>query len=294
MNNLTLTPNRRKLLIGGILVTLGLLLVSVVVFAEVDVKAPLAAYDDASGRWENGNTVIYLDGTTQPFSERLQFDGTAYPDACGPGTSTPWAGTLTVVHDHTDTNGAQGFQDTVNAWAIDCTSYSAGNTTQKYPDPSDMLVECVADNNDGAISGCEVITHNDIVPCTPANRCQDAIQSELQGNLDQDCDGNIDDATIADLVANDNLCFYWEAVKPPMPGPGDPVWGGNIQSRITAGGGGDKTLNSTFAGPNAIKILNFAAQETFSGTSMVSTILLIVGMLALGIGGLFLLRRSRS
>ena len=250
-----------KLTATILLAVMGILLLTTAAFAAVKLTAPLSSYDDGSAKWENGNLTMWLNTDPQPFSEVLGFDTNDHPDACGLGTSSPWAGVVEFGHYHTDTNGAPGFQSTSNWYTVDCTSFSTSQSTQKYPTPAEKLIECVPDNGDDVIDGCELLSVDVVTACSTGN-CTNEIVSTIQGNLDADCDGTIDDPTIASLVDNDALCFYWEAEKPPYPGP---VWGGNLQARINAGGG-DKTLNfSNLLGPSAVSLLNISAEQTPAG-----------------------------
>lgn len=270
---------RRRVAISMVLVAIGILLLATAAYADVKLTAALMSWDDGANKWENGNLTMWLNSDPQPFSEELGFDNDEVPDACGPGTSTKWAGAIALGHDHLDDNGAAGFQSTQDWYAVDCTSFSQLHNTQKYPTDAQKLIACTPDNGDNVIDGCEILSQDVVGPCTPAGRCQEEITTTLQGNLDANCDGTIDDPTIEALVNNNSLCFYWEAVKPPLPGPGDPVWTGNIQSRITSGGG-DKTINfGTVLGPNAVTLAGMSATSEIS----VNIILIMVAMAIVGL-----------
>ncbi len=62
-----------------------------------------------------------------------------------------------------------------------------------------------------------------------------------------------------ELPASGSICFFAE-IYPVVYKPGDPVWSGNPQARITAGGG-DKTVNFRLLGPTAITLEKLAAQS---------------------------------
>jgi hypothetical protein len=69
------------------------------------------------------------------------------------------------------------------------------------------------------------------------------------------------------------ICFYAETQPPSS---SDPHWDGNLQARISAGGG-DKTVNHSVAGPNAVSMVNFSAQSQDS-----RWLLFLAGFLLLG------------
>ena len=283
---------KHKLLLSGgvILVFLGLFMLSSSVFATVKLTAALRSWDDGAGEWENGNLTMWLNSDPQPFSEVLGFDNKSVSGACGTKTKTKWAGTVQFALDHTDTNGAKGFQSTQNWYAVDCTTFSKLNTSPKYPAAAEKLITCVADNGDNNIDDCEIISQDVVTQCSTGN-CTDQIVTTVQVNLDKNCNGDIDDPVIADLVNNNNLCFYWEAEKPPVPGPGDPQWTGNLQARIAGDSGGDKTINFKLRGPNIIKLQTIAVEETPVGLPLIALLLLVSGAVALGAGSFLLIKR---
>lgn len=82
------------------------------------------------------------------------------------------------------------------------------------------------------------------------------------GVLDQcpiGTDPNTVIGTACEIPASGGVCFFAELV-PDVYTPGDPVWTGNPQARITAGGG-DKTVNFNLLGPTAITLENLVAQS---------------------------------
>ena len=75
------------------------------------------------------------------------------------------------------------------------------------------------------------------------------------------------------------VCFYAEARVPPPPEP-IPWWAGNLQARITYGGG-DKTVNfSPQPATTAVTLGSFAARWTEAGSQPV-----ILGAVAAVLGG---------
>jgi hypothetical protein len=81
-----------------------------------------------------------------------------------------------------------------------------------------------------------VITKDLQVGCTTGN-CKYEIVTTIFINVDSDCDGNIN----GDIPAG-GLCFYAEGETPYIEVGAPLLWGGNIQTRISTGGG-DKTVN---------------------------------------------------
>lgn len=253
-----------------------LLILNGITFAALKLTAPLHSWDDGQSRWENGNVTMYLDGQPQPFYEELGWDNVDAPNACGAGTSTDYAGMAEIGLYHIDSNpvGAPGFQSTSDWALVPCSVFD----TKKYPDQSDILAECTADNNDGDVDRCEIVNQDQVSSCGTGN-CQTEIVTHVAVNLDTDCDGNIDPGFTGDV------CLYWTAEKPPLSGP---YWGGNFQARINDGGG-DKTLNFDIFGPNAISMQDFSVQ----GVSVPGAVLLAVFGLAviLSLGAMVLARR---
>ena len=290
-NNQEGTGKRHGFALGALVMLIFALVFTTSAFAAIKLTDPLDSYDDGSLRWENSNITMWLNSDPQPFVVKLGFDGTEVVDACGPGTSTPWAGTVQFGLGHTDTNDAQGFQSTDTWWTIDCTGFAAGQTTKKYP-TDEWLIECVPEVVDGIIGDCELVSA-DVVTLCPTGNCTDAIVTSIQGNLDSDCNGAIDDQDIANLVAADNLCFYWEAVKPPKPGPSDPHWTGNLQVRIQGDAGGDKTLNfNDLLGPNAITLSRMGVSS--AADLQVSIIIALLALIVIASVAAGLLQRWQS
>lgn len=96
-------------------------------------------------------------------------------------------------------------------------------------------------------------------------------------NLDSDCDGDLSEENIPP----GGLCFYAE-VQPPAALP--PYWQGNLQARISAGGG-DKTVNHTILGPTAITVAAYTASSASSepGWRTMLPALVLLSAVAVGI-----------
>lgn len=256
----------------------------------------LRSWDDGTNRYENGNLTMNLDNNRQPFYTQLDFNTDLHADACGPSTSSQWAGDAVIGLYHTDNNpaGAQGFQNSGNWELVKCSTF----LTNKYPAPADILAKCVAAApGDPTDKGCVLTGAPDqIVPCSTGN-CTDEIETHFDVNIDPGdgvnpatrCDGTID-APFAGVwssnpSAND-LCMYWDAQKP---GAVTPVWGGNIQVRYGTGVGGDKTINfNDLVIPTAVNVSLLKATAEGNRGSLAA----VAGAMLLGAAALFVWRRG--
>ncbi len=88
------------------------------------------------------------------------------------------------------------------------------------------------------------------VPCTSGN-CQTEIVTTIYVTLDKDGAGGLP----ADAIPPSGLCFYAEGRKPYTT---TPMWGGNVQSRVSSTSG-EKTLNFSFQAPTPVIISSFTA-----------------------------------
>lgn len=283
---------KRNSLVSLGLASFVLLLVAGGAFAQWKVTNVPNAWDDGQNRWENGNMTMFLNATPEPFYYDFtnEFDTTTVANACTGPLSTRYAGTGSISLYHTDNNpsGAQGFQSTGNWSLVKCSALLA--TPQvKFPAPADILYTCTADNADGDIDRCEIITQ-DVVDATQCGgNCQDEIVTTLKVNFDTDCNGVLD--TVPTNFASD-VCLYWTSVKPAFPAAS--YWGGNIQVRISAGGG-DKTLNFTgLKGPTAVKLRRMAAQAAASPFAGVTLMVSVMSLAVLAPFGWQLYRRRRG
>ncbi len=214
--------------------------------AELVVTNVFYGWDDLTPGFENGNVRMNANGTWTSLLHQMGFNTTAVADACGVGTSTVWAGTMQLGLYHTDNAplGAPGFQASRFWELIQCDRDGDGTGIEGghgdlHTQPYDGRT--VIDTASGGNGHITLVSQDVVTSCTTGN-CQDEIITTLRVNLDLNCDGVID-ANIPDSNPNDSkgvgICFYAEALKPfTVPDP----WAGNIQARISAGGG-DKTVN---------------------------------------------------
>jgi len=277
--------NRKNVLIVT-LVVVSLLMLATAVFAQINPTSPFAAWDDRTGPqggWRNSNIVMELPGVDgqEPFIAQLTYDNTQIA-ACAGGLTTQFAGTLELQHASVDNDplGAIGFGTTSNWTAVRCSLMEDTRT----PPPEAILGTCATSVADPNVFGlCEVVSQDVETPCNTGN-CETGLVTTVRGNLDQDCDGTIDNP---DLPAND-VCFYWTAEKPPA----DTMWKGTLQSRI-ASDGGDRTVSfSDNFIPTAISLVDFAASPSPVGPSMGMVILMPLGLLGLAMA--FLLWRRMA
>lgn len=265
---------KRNLLAAFTLVLVGLLLLTSLAYATTKLTDVLHSWDDDQGRYENGNLVMYLDGTPQPFYIQLDFDNNEVADACGAGTSTQFAGPLEIGLYHTDTpadNNAPGFQAPTADWGfVPCSVFAS----KKYPAPGDFIATC-------SVSGarCDIVSKDVVGTGECGGNCSEELLTTLDVNLDTNCDGS------RDAGFESGVCLYWTAVKPPF---APPYWEGNIQARVEdASQGGDKTINFSVAGPNALSLRSLKAHSAGN----LSTLVPMLGLVAAGMGVILYRRR---
>jgi len=105
-------------------------------------------------------------------------------------------------------------------------------------------------------------------------------------NLDPDCDNSQGDAV--NPIPAGGLCFYAEA-QPPA---GDSIpWAGNLQARIEAGSG-DKTVNFSVRGPNAVTINSFTATSQRNSTLFYIAIGAVAAIFFVGLGAINTKRKA--
>jgi len=196
--------------------------------------------------------IINFDGTWVPFCHELNFDNDLWTDACGPDTSTMWAGNMYygLYNEDNSPAGAPGFQETRNWELVDCDRDGDGNFTiaDLKIQPPTYRVTWATCSTTGTY--CRLETQDVQTPCT-TGKCAYEIVTTFFINLDLDCDGNIDNPL---PVAG--LCFFAESRTPPPP-TGGPFWSGPLQARISTVGG-DKTV-SFKPQPTVVKLAAFDA-----------------------------------
>jgi len=301
-------PMNRKNVLIVTLVVVSLLMLATAVFAQINpANSFFGAWDDGTGGWTQGNAAMEIPGVdgVEPFGARLDFNNTPVADACGPDTSTIWAGALRLAHDYEDDApaGALAFGDTSDWMIVSCDAVNPNNTTNdvRIPTGDDIIASCAVGDGLPPYAGCEVdINHwNEVVACgTGPDSCNVAseIQTIVYGNMDADCNGLIDrnedadpnnDIPVGGNGYPNDLCFYWQAEKPPA----DTAWSGPLQSSIEGLEGGESTVNFTLV-PTAISLVNFAASDSPIGPSMGMVILMPLGLL--GLAAAFLLWRRMA
>ena len=254
---------RKKIVVRGILalILIGLLLAPISVQADLKATNVVYAWDYVALKYQNSNVIIPFDGGWVPFWHELDFDNDPWADACGPGTSTPWAGVMYYGLYSRDNNplNAPGFQETRNWELVDCdrTGDGAFNNADLALSPPESRTTIASCTSGG--TNCNLLSQDVVTACTSGN-CADEIVTTFFINLDANCDGALDSP-----LPTANLCFYAEARTPPPPPPpaGLPFWAGPLQARISTVGG-DKTVNFNPA-PMAIDLASFAAAPQGNG-----------------------------
>lgn len=227
-----------KRLIPALVISL-LVLATGVTYADLTITASvLTAWDEVWNRFENGNLRIAMDGGLTPHYVQTNFDNDIYQSLCGP---TAYAGLAEVGHYHVDNNpaGGFGFQSTQD-WRL---VYCSDLTTKTLP-PGIPGLEIDA--------GLTMVGTQDTVRACSTGNCATEIVTQWEVNLDPDCDGT----PVVDPAVTP-ICLAWNAVKPNELAPGYIAWRGNIQSRVSVGGG-DKTINFSTI-PLAVTLANFDA-----------------------------------
>lgn len=275
--------DRRLSAVAVGLLTLALLVtLAGIASATVKITDVLKAWDDKTNRYENGNLTLRLNDPAdptpelEPFWVEIGFDnGLHSVPGCGTTGQTKFAGDALIGLYHLDTTGGHGFQSSQNWGLVDCSTLASN----KFP-PS-YIFECVDPADPNANQPCEVISKDVVTPCSSGN-CTEEIVTNFDLVLDTDCDGVID----PQFAPAGGLCMYWAAPKPTTT---PPIWSGNLQVRINAGGG-DKTINfNDLVGPNAVGLRDFAAAAGARPWALA----LVAGILALA-GVIFAWRSARG
>ena len=211
--------------------------------AKADLKATdvFEAWDRSASKFEHGNVSLWLDPDWWvPMFHVFGNDNDAYPNACGPNTSSIWAGELVMQLDHLDTTGGAGFQASRNWTIVECDRSGDGKYDNK--DLSYPLNESAPLYGFKQWSGIgpntfRVISQDVQTDCT-SGTCANFLATTMFVNLDPDCDNTLGDTTAPIdplyVIPAGGLCFYAEAQPPAV---GAINWEGNLQARIFAGGG---------------------------------------------------------
>jgi hypothetical protein len=265
-----------KRLVIPLLVAVGLLLAAGgIAYADLKATHWVDGWDEGSNppKYAHALNEVTFDGDWISFLHELDFDkddyvatNPAYPAAACPDyptRTTQWAGVMEFGLYNVDNSpdGAPGWQESREWQLVACDRNGDG----KF-DNADLAVQpmtYVVPYTGGTLT---VITKDLTTDCTTGN-CKYEIVTTIFINTDSDCDGTQN----TDLPAG-GLCFYAEAETPVIL-EGDPLlWGGNIQTRISAGGG-DKTVNYHVSGVpvgTAITLASFTAKSLGSGAGTVA------------------------
>ena len=269
------------------LVMVGLLVIPVAVQADLKATAVVYAWDIVASKFQNSNVIIAWDGTWVPFLHELNFDDDLWPvepsDACPLGGETEWAGDMYYGLYHVDNAplGAPGFQESRKWSLISCDRNDDGSWSnvdlydpQLPYDRREVYAEC---DENGDVCYVDLAEQDVVTGCTTGN-CLSEIVTTIQVNLDQDCDGAVDQDLIdMGLTVDRNghpeaLCFYAEARTPYWPdeqvdpdtGEPLPVWSNPLQARISKVGG-DKTVSFAIEEATAVELASFDAAAQGNG-----------------------------
>jgi len=276
-----------------------------VVYADMFTTEVVDAWDIGANppQYAHSLVILLLDESWVPFWHKLRFDTDLYDYAAAfpytdqdgvtipysdvggcaaPSSQTRWEGMMDYAHYHTDNlpAGGHGFQQTRNWELVDCDRDGDGDF-----DGDDLKVTSPYSRTTLASMGDPWISlldqdRVDAEEC--GGNCENEIITTLFVTLDANCDGEIDSHFDSTLYPA-GICFYAEAQAPP---PLAPTWGGNVQSRITAGGG-DKTVNFhvTAGGPTSVTLASFTARwaEATSQPQMLWPVIAAVGVISLGV-----------
>ena len=236
---------------------LGMLLTPGFLRAELKSTNVFYAWDEASNRWENGLMTIYTDLGWLPFIHKIQFSDKNAGDlysvpGCGSTDSTYYAGVLYYGLYHVDNSplGAPGFLASRDWKLVYCDYNNDGDLDTPVGENG---IQDVVDwpYQSGITWIVDPIDEIDSSRC--GGNCLNEIVTTIFVNLDTDCNGILDYE-----LPTGGLCFYAEGRKP---GNADTPWGGNVQARITVGGG-DKTINFHFEpDPTVVLLSSFSARS---------------------------------
>jgi len=253
----------RKRLLIPLLVALCLLLAAAgIAYADLKADKVFYGWDEVPMAYANSLDQVTFDGRWVSLLHELDFDNDvyvpanpAYPSAACPAfptRTTKWAGVMEMGLAEVDNapDGAPGWQES-RAWKlVACDRNGDGNFTNK--DLPVQPMDYVLPYTGGTLT---VITRDLRSGCTTGN-CKYEIVTTIFLNTDSDCDG----AQNTDIPAG-GLCFYAEARTPVIEIGSPLLWSGNLQARISAGGG-DKTVNFHVHGApvTAVTLTSFTAK----------------------------------
>jgi hypothetical protein len=253
--------------------------------ADIKATAPFYAWDRGTDQFKNSNLELWQDPDWWvPLIHHIDTDSDVYAEACGPGTSSTLAGTMTMGLGHVDTTGGDGFQASRNWTLVHCDRTGDGlfnNDDLREPLIEDLPVDGLYGFTEWSGVNADtfyLITQDLESPCTTST-CATELLTSMFINLDPDCDNTLGDAS--NPIPAGGVCFYAEAQPPAL---GANPWAGNLQARINTGGG-DKTVNFNVAGPTAVEIVSIKASTNYamSFALLGGTLLLVSGGAVLAI-----------
>jgi len=244
-----------------LLIAIGLLLTAVVVYADMFTTEVVDAWDIGANppQYAHSLVTMVLDESWIPFWHKLRFDNDLYDytvdfpytDALGHTTyytdvggcvapaQTAWEGMMDYAQYHEDNSpaGAYAFMRTRNWELVNCDRDGDDDF-----DGLDLKVSPAYTRTTlAATTGSDwiyLVEQDRVDPGECGGNCLTEIITTLFVTLDHDCDGILDPEFATEAYPA-GICFYAEA----QTANSDlPVWKGNPQARITAGGG-QKTVN---------------------------------------------------
>jgi hypothetical protein len=267
-----------------------------IAYADLKVVSVFYGWDETSLRYANSLNDVTFDGHWVPFLHELSFDNDlyvatnpAYPSAACPAyptRTTKWAGVMELGLYNVDNSplGAPGWRESREWQLVACDRNGDGDF-----DNTDLAVQPMTSVVPYTGATLTVITKDLRVGCTTGN-CEYEIVTTIFINTDSDCDG----VQNANIPAG-GLCFYAEARTPVIEIGSPLLWGGNIQARISAGGG-DKTVNFHVDGAavTAVALTSFTAklEDVRSSPMTLPAVVAMVGVAAVG-AVTWRLRRAR-
>ena len=181
-----------------------------------------------------------------------------------------------LYHVDNSPDGAPGWQESREWQLVACDRNDDG----KF-DNEDLKVQPMTDVVPYTGGTLTVITKDLTTDCTTGN-CKYEIVTTIFINTDTDCDGNQN----TDIPAG-GLCFYAESETPVIEEGSPLLWGGNLQTRISAGGG-DKTVNFHVLGApvTAVTLSSFTARPMAQWPAALTLpgLLAVLGVAAAGMG----------
>jgi len=289
---------RYRLLIPVLVASCLMLAAAGIAYADLKAVSVFYGWDEASVKYANSLNEVTFDGRWVSLLHELSFDNDLYTPtlpgdpqyACPayPTRTTKWAGIMDMGLYHEDTtpvpNGAPGWQESRDWSLVACDRDGDGDFDNR--DLAVQPMNYVVPHYGGTL---QVISKDVPTACSSGN-CDYEIVTRLFINTDLDCDGN------QDPIPAGGVCYYAEA-RTPVVEVGSPyLWSGNLQARISAGGG-DKTVNFHVNGApvTAVTLTSFTAkiEDTRLAAMTWPVVVAAVAVVAAG-AATRRLRRARS